>query len=487
MNRYRAVGAIFALFFFFSNYSSAHALEAHTNIKGLFNTTRDVVVKCLECHKEKASEVLQSTHWTWKSPRMVNGRQQMFGKMDSLAGFAIDVASNPDRCLQCHISSAPDTVLFEKSGEAEVDCLVCHDTTGRYSHRDRQNLFGQSDFEEIAHNVGKPAPANCAGCHFADCGLPQQQNKSASAGGKGKVTDSDIHMNGTAASFSCQSCHKNNSGHSFSRSMPQGGQFNNSKGCASCHTQSAHRLASLNRHSNTIACRTCHIPLYAGKKASITGWNWFLTGKASARDSLLADSNYPLLDGNGFSFAKMIRPVYLWDDGSDLIYSRGQRINPEELTYLQRPSQKNQNSKIAPFKVIYGTQLYDAKYRYLISPLLSVGTGNIFPDTGWDTIAHDGMKAIVLPYSGEYNVAVTAAYRRLNHGVTPAAESLDCTDCHGGKGRLNWQALGYIQDPWAGDDNGQTDEEIPENSTLTQELSNPEPEMQLEIQPFPGS
>lgn len=467
--------------------SSADALESHENIKGLFNTTRDVVVKCLECHMDKASEVLQSTHWTWKRPRMINGQQVMYGKKDSLAGFAIDISSNPTRCLKCHISSAPAAGVFEKSAEAEVDCLVCHDTTGRYRRGNGQNPPDQEDFEIIAHNVGKPSPGNCMTCHFADCGLTEPLHPESGTTSRNIFPPADVHITGHAGSYTCQTCHLKDSGHNFSRFMTDtGSQGLNGEGCGSCHTQTPHRLEKLNSHSAAISCTTCHIPEYATQKPAIISWNWFLTGKADPILQSIGGRDSSVLDKNGFTTTRMIRPVYLWDDGGDQVYSRGQRIMPQELTYLQRPSERSAASKIAPFKVAYGTQLYDAKYRYLISPLLSAGDGGVFPDSDWDTIARDGMKAVVLPYSGEYGVAPTASFRRLDHGVTPAKEALDCTDCHGGSSRMDWLSLGYQGDPWSGGQNTQTEISLPGNEDTAGENGKPEPVQEIQILPLPG-
>lgn len=428
--------------------STSHALEAHKNIKGLFNTTRDVVVKCLECHREIAGEVMYSTHWTWKRQRVVNGQNLMYGKKDSLSGFAIDIASNPNRCLSCHISGAPQISLFDNPSEAEVDCLVCHDTTGRYAKSRENKMLQQDDYEKIAVNVGKPAPENCTTCHFADCNL-KDSSVGKNADNEKYDSQMDIHMADRTIAFSCQSCHQKNSGHSFSRTMSHGtDQISGSRGCASCHTESPHVIETLNQHSATISCRTCHIPQYATRNPAIISWNWMLTGKINPVSQTISGNDSLLQDSNGFTSSKAIRPVYMWDDGSDLVYTRGQRVKRQELTYLQKPSPKSENSKIAPFRVIYGTQLYDTKYRYLISPLLSAEGQELFPGQDWDTIAGEGMKSIVLPYSGQYGVAPTATYRRINHGVVPTEDALDCTDCHGSNSRLNWQELGYTQDPW---------------------------------------
>jgi len=429
----------------------ALALEAHNNIKGLFNSTRQVTIKCLECHRQQAAEVLKSTHWTWQRQRTVNGRTVMSGKKDSLAGFAIDIASNPSRCLKCHISSNPGPDVFAKADQADIDCLVCHDTTGKYTRSSELTQLEQGDFEIIARNVGRSLPGNCVSCHFADCGLSVSSQATSTATGLRSSFQTDIHMADRVGAFTCQTCHVNGSGHSFSRTMVYGsGLISRNGGCSSCHTNAPHKLDRLNSHTNVIACRTCHIPEYAPKTPAITSWNWMLTGKNEPIFQTVRGGRNIFQDRNGFTTSTMIQPVYMWDDGSDLLYSRGQRVRPHELTYLQRPSGRSPKAKIAPFRVLYGTQLYDTKYRYLISPLLSAQGGALFSGPDWDTIAREGMKAIILPYSGQYGVVPTATYRRINHGVVSAPDALGCMDCHGTKGRMNWAALGYDHDPWSG-------------------------------------
>lgn len=465
------IGAFLAMAFCLATLgTSAYALEQHKNIQGLFNTTRDVVVKCLECHGQIASEVLQSTHWTWERSRMVNGRQLMSGKKDSLAAFAVDVSSNPTRCLRCHISSAPAAGIFAQGTEADVDCLVCHDTTGRYVRNTEQGGLEQADFEKIARNVGRPAPENCATCHFADCGLTEYSRPDALENRKKHLARGDVHMSGEAASLSCQACHIGNSGHTFSRATAYGPAAGFAgRGCTACHTDSPHPADSLNRHTATVSCQTCHIPLYAEEIPAVLAWNWLLTGKINPVFQSVSGRETFLRDRSGFTSSKMILPVYSWDNGGDQMYTRGQRIVPRELTWLQKPSERSPQSRIAPFSIRYGTQLYDAKYRYLVSPLLSSSGPELFPGSDWDTIAREGMKAIVLPYSGEYGVAPTAALRRLNHGVAPAREALDCMDCHGNSGRMDWPALGYGKDPWSGEQAGNAEAEPLQESSAIEE------------------
>ena len=448
----------------------AFALEVHRNIQGPFTSGAEVTAACLKCHNQQAVEVMQSTHWTWLRQQTVNNKNTLSGKKDSLTAFAIDVSSNPSRCMGCHVSNTGPGIDLNASGPEMVDCLVCHDTTKTYR---RSEPGGPADsnrenLELMARNVGRPTPANCTICHFADCGLPAT-DQSGVATPENLSPFRDIHLDRPATAFTCQDCHTRSSGHLLAGKIGPMNDTSSEGGCASCHTVAPHGIEQLNRHASTIACQTCHIPQYADKKPVIISWNWVMTGKTnrvyrySSRNRTLAQ------DENGFTSATKIEPVYLWDDGGDQTYTRGQRINPRELTYLQRPSARTPKSKIMVFRVIYATQLYDTKYRYLISPLLQPAGSTLFPGADWDTVAGQGMESIVLPYSGEHAFAPTAALRRINHGVAPKAEALDCLDCHGSAGRMPWRELGYDHNPWTGS------AEIEKEGVTTEPETAPEP------------
>ena len=57
-----------------------------------------------------------------------------------------------------------------------------------------------------------------------------------------------------------------------------------------------------------------------------------------------------------------------------------------------------------------------------------------------------------LAYSGSHDFAPTEMYWTLTHMVRPKEMALQCNDCHGETGRMDWEALGYYGDPltWGG-------------------------------------
>ena len=61
----------------------------------------------------------------------------------------------------------------------------------------------------------------------------------------------------------------------------------------------------------------------------------------------------------------------------------------------------------------------------------------------------EGMAAAGLEFSGEYGFAETESWWKINHMVAPKEKAIKCVGCHAkdGRGRLDWQALGYKGDP----------------------------------------
>lgn len=424
----------------------AYCLLPHQQMQGPFTAAGEVVAACLECHPQQAAEVLSSTHWTWSRRATVNGESVSYGKRDSLARFAIDPAANPSRCLGCHVSTDPGGIDPARPAPAMVDCLVCHDRTGTYRRPGSLSSpsLPEPDLTRIARGVGRPSPANCAACHFADCGLVP-----AGTGGARPAGFADVHMSLSGGDFTCQTCHAPTGGHAFARQpAPAGDSAPDGRGCAACHTETPHEQVILNRHGESITCQACHIPEDGRDRPILLEWNWITAGKTMPLHQNRSGTRLRIHDRNGLRALTDLEPVYLWDDGSDTVYTRGRRVQPGTLIVLQGPAEKSAGSKIAPFRAIHGVQLYDGKYRYLVSPLLQAEGPDLFASGRPDSLAAEGMKALVLPYSGQYAYTATVIYKRISHGVAPAGQALDCLDCHGRSGRMPWAELGFDADPW---------------------------------------
>lgn len=413
------------------------ALGNHQSLTGPFADTRAVIEQCLGCHTRQGEDILQSSHWTWERSRLIGAERRSFSKKDGLTTFAVRVPTNPSRCMTCHISTTFLSGRHDPNAAADIDCLVCHDTTGTY-----RRVLGAPvktlDLTRIATNVGLPRPANCLTCHGRECGLTGLR-------GHGGFDD-DIHLDHNGAALTCQQCHPGKEKHEMQRRLVPDEKQPKHAGCIACHSSTPHSRMQLNSHSSTIACQTCHIPVHGRTTPALISWNWL--NRAGMTVDQHTRQPTPFLTADGLTMATNLRPTYLWDNGGDQIYERGGRVDPATLNHLLAPLARDQSARIRPFSVLFGTQLYDEKYRYLISPALTRAEPTFFSDAGWNQIAAEGMNNLRLPFSGALGFTTTVSFRRLNHGVAPATEALDCMDCHGKAGRFPWNTLGYASDPW---------------------------------------
>jgi hypothetical protein len=398
---------------------------AHVSLPGPFTTLAEANLQCVSCHKTQADDIRKGVHWSWDRERVTGNQTIRSQKATDLTRFGLAAAVNPAGCRRCHISSTP----LSGDESTGVNCLVCHDTTGFYL----PDIQGEA-LAIIVRAAGMPTARNCQTCHDRQCGLAPDSDK---------ATTVDVHI--TQHGFTCQSCHPGNGHHNLTRTMANTTGGITTKGCVSCHSQTPHTLARLNQHATLIACQSCHIPAWANNSPAVISWNWLLSN--SQETSYQAGNT--LLTDQGFLVSQDITPLFFWDNGADEIYTRGERIQPEQTTRLQAPAPRTPASKIMPFSVHYGTQFYDSKYRYLISPKLSLTKAPFLQTPERTTSISEGMKAIRLPYSGQYGITTTVSYRRINHGVAETDKALDCMNCHGSSSIFNWQNLGYEKDPWA--------------------------------------
>jgi len=408
--------------------SRALALQAHAAITGPFANSAEVNRSCAHCHQAEAEDIEHSAHGGTPQ-RSDNAGQKLLHKTGmNLSRFGLSIIANPKVCGRCHLYAQTNN-----TGETTQDghCLRCHGNSNTPQAKEQA-----ADLLNIARNVEIPSVQNCQNCHEQFCGLAPRHAPQPMQ---------DVHIQ--RYGFRCQQCHPGGRHHNF-----RGRHSGNTKptqratvqGCASCHGQAPHSSDRLNQHAFRIACQSCHIPEYGTTIPVVTNWNWLLTNNEQARNPSRNSSQI----GPGIFQSRDLRPQYFWDDGTDSLYTRGTKIQPGQTTVLQHPGQRTAPAKISPFIVQYSTQPYDKKYHYLISPLLPQNTSPFFDGSDWQAIIAKGMRLTRLPYSGQYDFTTTVAYRRLNHGVVPASRALGCLDCHGSASRLNWQQLGYEQDPW---------------------------------------
>lgn len=459
----RILGVIGILVFLSLSSPSMAGVDHADFIKEPFNDGIAVTKKCLECHEDAAKDFMMTTHWTWSSKQELQGRGKVdLGKKNAINNYCISLSSNWPRCTSCHAGYGWKDSSFDFSDKTRVDCLICHDTTGTYKKdpkgagmpmgptpavADQPSRPGV-DLLKVAKNVGKPSRANCGACHFFGGAGDNVKHGDLDTSMTKPTRDYDVHMGVDGLNFSCQSCHKTERHSIKGNAMVASPGGQNRVSCTDCHKADLHRESLLNKHTDRVACQTCHIPTFAKALPTKVFWDWSTAGKDQ---EIVKDQygmpTYDKMKGN-FTWAKDIIPTYAWYNGKAGVYLLGDKMDPTKVTKLNWPmgERKDRDSKIYPFKVHKGKQIYDKKNKYFIVPKL-FGPGGYWATYDWNKAAEAGMKSVNLPYSGEYDFAQTEMYWRINHMVVPAKQALGCMDCHGDKGRMDWKSLGYKGDP----------------------------------------
>lgn len=420
-------------------------------ITGPFASGEDVTRACLECHETEGHQVLQTAHWLWEGePVDVPGRSEpvRMGKRNVINNFCISVESNWSGCTSCHVGYGWVDDSFDFSDPDNVDCLVCHDQSAQYAKGPGGFPAEGVDLVAAAQSVGAPTRENCGGCHFNGGGGDAVKHGDLDATLSNPRARVDVHMG--SVGLVCTDCHVTVDHAMRGRALSVSVDTANQVHCTDCHSEEPHQDARLNSHVSSLACETCHIPRVAIREATKTHWDWSQAGL-----NLPEDAHDYLKKKGRFEYEKGLVPEYYWFNGEGDRYLLGDTIDPDRPTELNPPRGgiRDPNAKIWPFKVHRAVQPYDAVYRTLMVPKV-VGEGGYWESFDWDQALRLGSQSSGLPYSGHYAFTNTVMYWPLAHMVQPAANALQCRDCHSATGRLDWEALGYPGDPaeWGGRD-----------------------------------
>lgn len=403
---------------------------------------------CLACHEESAREVMGTAHWRWEGrPVAIPGHTDSLriGKRNLINNFCIGVQGNWPRCTVCHAGYGWEDDSFDFERQDAVDCLVCHEHTGSYV----KDLAGQplpdTDLLASARSVGRPTRQNCGACHFTGGGGNAVKHGDLDQTLLHPSERLDVHMG--RYRFECVDCHKTHGhripGRAISVSVDAADHLN----CTDCHAAGAHEDQRINAHENSLACQTCHIPRMAVDEATKMVWDWSTAGDQALEARIGDPHKYRAIKGS-FEYGLNLAPEYAWFNGRASHYIIGDPIDPDSETVIAAPlgDAADPEAKIWPFKLHRGTQIYDAGFDRLIVPR-TFGPGGYWTEFDWDKAARLGSESTGLPYSGEYGFARTVMYWPLSHMVAPKDKALQCVDCHGEDGRMDWRALGYPGDP----------------------------------------
>lgn len=431
----------------------ATAQQDHSEfIEGPFQTPQEVTETCLTCHEGMDQDIIKTRHWNWLGDEFTgnDGKVMRVGKQNIINNYCIAVSSNWPRCTSCHIGYGWKDNSFDFKDGKNIDCLICHDQTGTYKKVPTGAGMPDPsvDLVKVAQSVGKTSINNCSICHFNGGGGSGIKHGDMDESLLKPTPQLDVHMG--SLGFTCSTCHAGENHKILGASHGSMASGQNHISCAACHEEQPHKNKTLNDHIDAIACETCHIPTFAREEPTKTWWDWSTAGQ----DKVVGPDEFGMqaYDKNkgDFTWDKNIVPEYRWHNGEAYYYQYGDVFDPKKEVELNRlyGNIEDPDSKITPFKVMQGKQIYDSKYNYLIVPKL-YGPDGYWKTYDWNEASKIGMASINLTYSGNYAFVETAMYWPVNHMVAPAEDALRCTACHTkkGNGRLDWAALGYPGDP----------------------------------------
>jgi octaheme c-type cytochrome (tetrathionate reductase family) len=459
----------------------------HSKFKELqqaFKTGPEVTKACLSCHTEAGKQVMKTKHWTWEW-RNPEGNQ-LLGKKHVVNNFCTATPSNEKFCSACHVGYGWKDKNFDFSDQGNVDCLVCHDTTGTYKkvpglaghpvYKEMEFPAGSGkilkpvDLSKVAQSVALTSRDTCGACHFVGGGGDAVKHGDLDTTLKKPGRYLDVHMDAKGLNFTCSTCHATK-GHQIpgSRYTPVGketghafmrGQSKDQASpatCQSCHDQKPHKLsgvtdvlrAKLNEHTDKLACQTCHIPQFARGQATKMTWDWSTAGKVGPdgkilklKDSSGQHERYDSRKGD-FTYESDVVPEYIWINGKVKYTLLGDPVNVDGVTEINHydGSAADGKSRIWPVKIFRGKQPYDLENKSLLVPHTAPGYGEKDDTAFWETFKWDealkaGAAAAGRPFDGKFGFVKTEMTWPITHMVAPKEDALTCTQCHSKSGRL---------------------------------------------------
>ncbi len=455
----------------------------HSKFKELdreFSTGPEVTKACLSCHTEAAKQLHKTKHWTWDYVNPETG--QHLGKKNILNNFCIAPRTNMAFCAACHIGYGMEDENFDFTAEENVDCLVCHDTTGGYS-KPPGKAGHPADYvklKQVAQKVGKTSRDTCGACHFYGGGGNGVKHGDLDSSLAMPDAGLDVHMDALGLDFTCATCHATSS-HEVpgSRYAPTAAETRgvqirgrheegrNPATCRSCHGATPHPTdniigVKLNGHTDEVACQTCHIPTIArGGVATKLSWDWSTAGKLDSEGKPLVkkgEDGHVIYHGKkgDFTYGADIPPEYVWFNGKVRYTLLGDKVEKSDgvtpINFYEGGPDDGM-SRIWPVKVFRGSQPYDPVNKTLVIPHTAGNDDTAYwSNFNWEKSIATGMKSAGAPFSGKVDFVKTQMMWPITHMVAPAEKALHCNDCHSKESRLKEIAGIYMPgsgtSPW---------------------------------------
>ncbi|MFO7721972.1 MAG: tetrathionate reductase family octaheme c-type cytochrome [Bacteroidales bacterium] len=412
-------------------------------LQGPFANAHEITAACLRCHEERGHELLKSHHFTWEKEEFIEGRGVVYhGKKNALNNFCTGIAGSELTCNRCHAGYGYADNSFDFTDPTNVDCLVCHDNSFTYEKEKGQAGYPVVgiDYQKVFANLSSPKKANCATCHFYSAGGNNVKHGDLESSLLVSGKDVDVHMGKDGMDMECTDCHKTENHVMAGRYYGLSSTNQRRAKCEDCHTDFPHTDDLTNEHTLKVACKTCHIPIYAKVNPTKMTWDWSTaTRELDSNQQALSIYNEAgeqiyFTDKGNFTWQKNAKPEYTWFNGTANHHLLTDSITEEPVKINSLfGSYQDPESKIIPVKVHRGAQPYDTEYRRIVQAKLwdpEKGKGGLWVDYNWEAALKAGMEYLDLPFSGKYDFINTEMYLPVSHMVSPSSEALTCKDCH---------------------------------------------------------
>jgi hypothetical protein len=421
---------------------------------------------CLMCHRKQAETFFYSQHYQWqgKAPQIVNSNGKLLGKMNTINDFCTNPVANwikdvknshgdeiSSGCSECHagLGLLPSQKISEQQ-LLNIDCLECHAAGYRrelYEKSDgtlaRRPILWQNQegMDSVAKRISLPTRVMCLRCHSSSGGGANFKRGDLEYKLANPDRAYDVHMGTDGANMQCIACHGGEDHRVLGRGTDLSGTDSPGKttSCdtAECHGSAPHSNAVLNRHAARVYCSTCHIPTFARTDATDMVRDWSKPVYNKESDKYLAN----------ITLASDVKPVYAWYNGLTWEQLPGQSIRrmKDGSVGMMLPEGSRSDSKAR----IYAFKLHKAKLPVLEGKdwIIPIEVENFFAKGDIDTAVKSAAEKMYGVHNARYSWVPTTRYMGIFHGVLPATQALQCIDCHGPNGRMNWKELGYKTNP----------------------------------------
>jgi len=447
---------LFLILFLSINLFSQEGKYSHSDYFGDYEGTKT----CLECHQKEAESFFYSQHYQWKglAPDLINYKGEKLGKINVINDFC----TNPKGCwlgifksekgvtiakgcAVCHsgFGEIPEEKISQKQLE-NIDCLICHASGYRRDVYEEGGKYvikpilwkNKEGLNSVAKRISLPKRDMCLRCHAGSGGGINWKRGDIEPILSNPPKDYDVHM---GSGMECIDCHKGKDHRILGRGadIVSSDRVGDKLECSSCHGKKMHPMDILNKHTERVACVTCHIPEFAREVETDMLRDW--------RKLVLNEENgkyEPEIE-----FQKNVKPVYKWWNGktitSSILGEPVKLLNGKIQIMVPDGSIEDQRSKIYPFKYHKAYMPIEEETNFML-PIKCVDaftTGDILKAINSGTEQYFNRKP------KKFRWFETERYMGIFHSIPPKEKALGCFDCHGKGGNFDFKSLGYKDDP----------------------------------------